>query len=938
MTAERGGEDQVPVRNEVSGWAHNVVQARHIDKVYLSSPGSPVADGQVVVGPVPREPQHFQRREQVGELARLAGAGAPAVVCAVTGQRGVGKTQLVGAYARQRIRDGWLTAWIPGETADAVAAGLGELADALGLRREGEDDATVLVRVRNLLQTRRDPALLVFDNVTDPEHVTPYLPATGSTQIVLTSASHAVERLGTRVPVDLFSPDTATRFLSGSTGIQDEAGARELAAKLGHLPLALAQAAARIARPPRAGDYGTYLRLLEDVSLEQALTARSGDPYPLGAAEAVLLAVEPFLAQETAAELAVLDLLGVLSPDGVSRALLDVDDDLLNRLFEASLIEFAGGPGDAVVVMHRLTQRVLRERANHDLPSVVARAAHLLNEATFASQEAWQRRDQGDELVRHIDALWEHRSPPVIQEVLVLRRWAVRQLDHAMAADRAVRLAEEVHADHRRLCDDDDPGRLGALLALATTCQRTGRLDDAIQLHEQGLAATRRFLGDEDPNVLIAAGNLSSAYREAGRLDEAITLLERTLPAARRMLGDDHETTQNTTGQLAAAYQRAGRVADAIRLFQQVFTSARRMLGDDDLFTLDAADSLACAHHAAHEPDTAIEHLEPVLAAGRRRHGDNHPFTLRAASNLAGMYGAAGRLDEAIPLYERILGDQRRLFGDHDLDAFFTANSLVDTYRTAGRLEEATRLAEQNLADRRQVLGDNHPDTLDSAAMLAHVHLEAGRHDEAIRLYEQTLATRRRVMGDDHPDTISAAASLGLAYHDAGRADDAMTQYERTLADSRRVHGEDHEVTRALTAALADWYRSAGRPDQEVPLRAQIFVTARRLRGDTHPDTVGAAGNLAVAYLEGGRPDLAIPYLERAFSESEKTHGGADARTLTLGHNLACAYRDAGRQDEATVLFRRTGIIAMRTLGKDNPLTQAARNHLRPPTDGDSKT
>ncbi|MDQ3789099.1 MAG: ATP-binding protein, partial [Actinomycetota bacterium] len=320
--------DEARVRNEVSGRANNVVQAGRIGNVYISVSGSSADTRQVVVGPVPREPQHFQHRAQVDELARLADSGTPAVVCAITGQRGVGKTQLVGSYARQRIRDGWLVAWIPAETADAVVTGLGELADALDLRREGDDDATVLARVRSLLQTRREPALLVFDNVTDPGHVTPHLPATGGTQIVLTSAAHAVERLGTRVPVDLFSQETAARFLFATTGIRDEDGARALAAKLGYLPLALAQAAARIARPPRTGDYGTYLRWLDDVSLEQALTARSGDPYPLGAAEAILLAVEPFLAPEMTAELAVLDLLSVLSPDGVSRALLGTDDDV----------------------------------------------------------------------------------------------------------------------------------------------------------------------------------------------------------------------------------------------------------------------------------------------------------------------------------------------------------------------------------------------------------------------------------------------------------------------------------------------------------------------------------------------------------------------------------------------------------------------------------
>jgi hypothetical protein len=55
-----------------------------------------------------------------------------------------------------------------------------------------------------------------------------------------------VANLGAAVPVDVFSESEALAFLAERTGSADAEGAREVAAELGYLPLALAQAAAVI--------------------------------------------------------------------------------------------------------------------------------------------------------------------------------------------------------------------------------------------------------------------------------------------------------------------------------------------------------------------------------------------------------------------------------------------------------------------------------------------------------------------------------------------------------------------------------------------------------------------------------------------------------------------------------------------------------------------
>ena len=204
------------------------------------------------------------------------GRGWP-VVHAVIGMRGVGKTQLAAAYARAKIAAGWdLVAWVNAEDPAGLAAGLAAVAEAAGLAGRGGGDPGRAVR--HWLEAGGDRCLLVFDNAADPDVLRPYLPAAGAARVLITSNRQSVADLGTEVGVEVFTPDEAAAFLAGRTGLADPAGAGELAAELGFLPLALAQAAAVI-RGQHLG-YGTYLERLRALPVERVPDPKAGAALP----------------------------------------------------------------------------------------------------------------------------------------------------------------------------------------------------------------------------------------------------------------------------------------------------------------------------------------------------------------------------------------------------------------------------------------------------------------------------------------------------------------------------------------------------------------------------------------------------------------------------------------------------------------------------------
>jgi len=814
-------------------------------------------DSPVRFGAIPAVLTVTVPREEL--LARLRDGSATKVtiVFAVTGLRGVGKTQLAAEYARDRIAAGWaLVAWIDAEEPVQMLGQLVSLAERLHLRQtEDEDAAKVTARLRDWLQARTEPGLLVFDNAIDADVVADYLPATGATHIVITSTAQTFTSFGEAIHVPEFSHQQATGFFRRSTGFEDEQGAASVAEELGRLPLALAHAAAVIAEQHL--DYPTYLQRLRSMPLTDYLPRPEGHPYPRGVSGAILLSLTAVENSDpTGTCRSLVDLLAVLAPTGTRRELLyeafDADgrdhgqarqdprfeatfhsrpeagtglasvvafrlDEAIARLARASLV--TRSQSGRTVTSHRLVMRVVRERcqAQQRLAFTIRIATGVLNQSlTVAGEDAWLNRTTITELVSHTTALWEQvcrylstgPDRDLVSQLLGLRINGLSYLLEVRDAARAIALGED----------------------LADTC--------------------RRELGECSPDTMRSRNSLAVAYREAGHLAEAISMFEQTLADREQVLGPDHPDTLQSRNDLAIAYRQAGQLAEAIIMLKQTLGDREQVLGPDHPDTLQSRNDLAYTYRRAGGSSDVTAMHELALAAREQALGPDHPGILQSRNNLASVYREAGRLTEAIGIYEQTLTDRERVLGPDHPDTLQSRNNLGFAYRQSGRLTEAIGIYEQTLTDRERVLGPDHPDTLQSRNNLAFAYRQAGRPDEAISMYQRTLADRERLLGPDHPDTLRSRSNLAVAFREAGRAGEAISMLKQTLAARERLLGPDHPDTLRSLYELAIAYRKAGQVGEAISAQQRAFAARERLLGPEHPDTVNSRADLTLARKE----------------------------------------------------------------------------------------
>src|SRR3954471_11452287 len=185
----------------------------------------------------PRNPRFTGRDGMLTELRRRLGGGeGTLVVQALYGLGGVGKTQLALEYAHRFAADYQLVWWVDAEQPVLIPDQLARLAERLDLPL-GPTVADTVDRLLAELRGR-DRWLLIFDNAERPADIAAYQPG-GAGHVMITSRSPGWGALGGRLEVDVLTRAETIALLRARIPTLSE----ELAAELGDLPLAAAQAA-----------------------------------------------------------------------------------------------------------------------------------------------------------------------------------------------------------------------------------------------------------------------------------------------------------------------------------------------------------------------------------------------------------------------------------------------------------------------------------------------------------------------------------------------------------------------------------------------------------------------------------------------------------------------------------------------------------------------
>ncbi len=677
-----------------------------IHRKVVLQPSSPTQPLQLLFN-VPKQNTFFTgRAELLQNLATALDAEQrTAIVQAVQGLGGVGKTQLAIKYVYENADKYSVIGWIRAEEVSTMQADLGELSVALGQAAENDSPSTKRSALNTWLGSNQG-WLLIFDNAVGPDEIAPYIPSSRSGKVLITSRARYWKTLATTLQVSTWKRHESIEFIQKrlTDAVIDEVDV--IADLLGDLPLALEQAVAYM-EETECGPDG-YARLFQEERKELWGIEECPIGYHHTVATTWNLSIKR-IRQESEGAADLMNLLAYLAPEDIPLELLEVGaTDLPNQLQSAfastiklqrviraltrySLVESSGG----FLNVHRLVQAVVRDHLTTEEQKPWLSAALKLTGVNGSF-------------------LFDDKSPETWPQCAVILPHALTVAHHAAQISLDLKSVTELlhriaHWYSHNSQEVESVIMLREALRLRETYVDPLNPDLAPLLTDLGLAMMA-----VPPQFLL--GPLTYPQESQADQDNQSVIIEVLLEENRQLFErainiDRHHFTQTEPMRIAARLEPFGRFLrslgcatrdrELLRQARNVQNEAYEIAAKEFKLGKEPGESLARflngqanTMRTLGEPDQAIEKFEYALSFFEPdpTTGDEHPDVAGITKNLAYALLQLGEFDKAEQAFWKSLTIFQKYYPEGHPKLFRTIFPLAQIYRYQDKVEDAQKL------------------------------------------------------------------------------------------------------------------------------------------------------------------------------------------------------------------------------------------------------
>ncbi|KAL8735172.1 MAG: hypothetical protein Q9166_001048 [cf. Caloplaca sp. 2 TL-2023] len=500
---------------------------------------------------------------------------------------------------------------------------------------------------------------------------------------------------------------------------------RQLLDVLGHLPLAITQAAAYITENNiGVSEYMEILRA-NHAEVEDLLSEELGDHrrYP-ESSSSILESLKPSFDQIVRQKPLAADLLSFmafLDRNGIPKSLLKRDDvrtiDFISALGTLQSFSLIGTQrGGASFDIHRLVQ---------------------------VSVQRWLRGSR---------ERWQSEAVRTLSERLPLGNYENWDECEILSPHAQTVLSYTVDAEEGPL------QRARILHNLATFDEQQSRYEPAERRLREAIEMRKGILGINNSETIRSMSCLGEVLFRKGDYSGAGSILRLAMDASLKLYGPEAEETLYNTALLAEVVQGEGKFSESEELFRKSLQGEGKTLKDVDVMRI--SDNFGAVLRDQKKYKESELWIRKGLLGRERIFGDVHPATLRSVNHQALILQLLGRLEEAEAMAQRGVAGSEIVLGRDHHQTLMTVHTHGDLLRDLGHYQAATEQCRRVLDGYAKVLGPQDRATARAWRSLGLIEELQGKFAEAERSLQQAADINIKALGVNHEHTLDSMEDL----------------------------------------------------------------------------------------------------------------------------------------------------------------------------------
>jgi tetratricopeptide (TPR) repeat protein len=323
------------------------------------------------------------------------------------------------------------------------------------------------------------------------------------------------------------------------------------------------------------------------------------------------------------------------------------------------------------------------------------------------------------------------------------------------------------------------------------------------------LEAIEGLRGADDEFSLKVAYQLGYAQHVLRKYEESEAIFRRVLEGRCKILEPDHVNIISSLASIGLVLAKQGKLQEAYEMYVRKLDAQERRFGLADSDIHDSTRELAFEFFTYGGYKQAAALQRRLLDRTKNALGIEDET---GVFHLTMMLHMQGEYEEAEAICRQVIETRTEKFGGDSLNVAETRIKLGDALASQKRYPEAEEQYRQALQKYEIETGEGNYNTWACMQQLAEVLAKLGKYEEAERFSYRLIEGRERLEGKDHCDTFVAIHTLATVLNEQERYEEALILYKKAYEGTKKKVGENHDDTKEF---LEDYCRVQGILDSQ---------------------------------------------------------------------------------------------------------------------------